>query len=353
MSQGGPTAISYAARYPERVSHLILYGTYARGSAGAPTELKASLSNLIRTSWGLGSRTLADIFVPHSGTDGHRFFTSFQRKAATGEMAARLLEMEEQIDVSELLPEIKTPTLIIHRKNDRACSVEAGRELAASIPGSCFTLLEGVDHIPWFGDAESVLNAVEQFLGQSDGAPAYQPDAAKAGGRQYHRKLAAILSADVKGYSRLMSDNEEATIATLKTHREAMARLIDRHRGRVIDSVGDNLLAEFGSVLEAVQCAIAIQRDHRARNDRLPENRRMIFRIGVNLGDVVVDGQRIYGDGVNIAARIQGLAAAGAVCISGTVYDQIENKLDMHCHFLGEQPVKNIPRPVRVYQIDL
>lgn len=197
-----------------------------------------------------------------------------------------------------------------------------------------------------------MLNAVEQFLGLSESSPAYQADAEKSGRRQYHRKLAAILSADVKGYSRLMNDNEEETIATLKTYREAMAKLIDRHRGRVIDSVGDNLLAEFGSVLDAVQCSIAIQSDNRVRNDKLPENRRMRFRIGVNLGDVVVDGERIYGDGVNIAARIQGLAEAGAICISGTVYDQIENKLDMRCHFLGEQSVKNIPRPVRVYQVD-
>jgi adenylate cyclase len=210
-----------------------------------------------------------------------------------------------------------------------------------------------VDHIPWFGDAESVLSAVEAFLGDRHESPPQQPDKIKSGKQQYHRKLAAILSADVKGYSRLMNDNEEKTIATLKTYRAAMAKLIDRHRGRVIDSVGDNLLAEFGSVLDAVQCTIAIQRDNKVRNDKLPQNRRMRFRIGVNLGDVVVDGERIYGDGVNIAARIQGLAEAGAICISGTVYDQIENKLDMRCHFLGEQSVKNIPRPVRVYQVDL
>lgn len=121
----------------------------------------------------------------------------------------------------------------------------------------------------------------------------------------------------------------------------------------MIDSVGDNLLAEFNSVLDAVQCSVAIQKDHKVKNDHLPENRRMKYRIGVNLGDVVEDGERIYGDGVNIAARIQGLAEGGAISISSTVYDQIENKLSLNYNYLGEQSVKNIPKTVRVYQIKM
>jgi pimeloyl-ACP methyl ester carboxylesterase len=165
MSEGGPTAITYAVKHPKFVSHLILYGTWPRGNAGAPPELKASLCNLIRTSWGLGSKTLADIFVPDSGMEGLRFFTMFQRKAATGEMAAQLLEAEEHIDVTEVLQKVVTPTLIMHRKGDRACSVQGGRELAASIPNARFVLLERIDHIPWFGDSDSVMTAVEEFLG--------------------------------------------------------------------------------------------------------------------------------------------------------------------------------------------
>src|ERR671923_530333 len=164
------------------------------------------------------------------------------------------------------------------------------------------------------------------------------------------RKLAAILSADVAGYGRLMGEDEEATIHTLTAYREVIASFVQQHRGRVVDSPGDNLLAEFASVMDAVQGAVAIQRELNARNAALPLQRRMQFRLGINLGDVIPDGERIYGDGVNIAARLESIAEAGGICISGTVYDQIATKLPLEYEFLGEQTVKNI-RPVRVYRV--
>jgi TolB-like protein/class 3 adenylate cyclase/cytochrome c-type biogenesis protein CcmH/NrfG len=167
------------------------------------------------------------------------------------------------------------------------------------------------------------------------------------------RKLAAILSADVVAYSRLMGEDEEATIRTLTTYREVMVTLIQQYRGRVVDFPGDNLLAEFASVVDAVQCAVAIQRELKARNMELPPHRWMQFRLGINLGDVIVEGEQIYGDGVNIAARLEGLADPGGLCISGTVYDQIENKLALGYTFLGEHTVKNITKPVRVYRVKM
>src|SRR5713226_255630 len=170
------------------------------------------------------------------------------------------------------------------------------------------------------------------------------------------RKLAAILSADVKGYSRLMGEDEVATIRTLTTYREVMSTLIRQYRGRVVDSPGDNLLAEFASVVDAVQCAVETQRELTARNaDLLPE-RKMEFRIGINLGDVIVEGERIYGDGVNLAARLEGLAEAGGICISGIVYDQVEtklNSLNLGYEYLGAQTVKNIAKPVPVYRVQM
>src|SRR6266446_3217152 len=167
------------------------------------------------------------------------------------------------------------------------------------------------------------------------------------------RKLAAIFSTDVKGYSRLMGEDEVATIHTLTAYRELMATLIQQHRGRVVDSPGDNLLGEFASVVEAVQCAVAIQRELKTRNAALPPQRRMEFRIGINLGDIIVEGERIYGDGVNIAARLEGLAEAGGLCISGTVYDQVKTKLARDYEELGAQDVKNIAEPVRAYRVQL
>ena len=167
----------------------------------------------------------------------------------------------------------------------------------------------------------------------------------------FQRKLTAILSADVQGYSRLMDEDEDGTVRTLAAYREVMFHLIREHRGRVVDSPGDNLLAEFASVVDAVRCAVEIQETLRARSAELPENRRMEFRMGINLGDVIVDGDRIYGDGVNIAARLEGLAEGGGICVSGTVFDQVESKLAFEYDYLGEQAVKNIKRPVRVYRL--
>jgi len=167
------------------------------------------------------------------------------------------------------------------------------------------------------------------------------------------RKLAAILSADVEGYSRLMSADELATVNTLTEYRQVMAGLIEEHGGRVVDSPGDNLLAEFGSVVDALDAAVDIQKELKVRNESLPAERRMLFRIGLNLGDVILDGPRIYGDGVNIAARLESLAPAGSVCVSGAVHDQVLNKLDLDFVFMGRKEIKNIQGAIRVYCVRL
>ena len=168
---------------------------------------------------------------------------------------------------------------------------------------------------------------------------------------RFKRKLTVILSADVEGYSRLMGDDEEATVRTLTSYREVMIDLIQQHNGNVLDSPGDNLLAEFASVVDAVQGAVAVQKEFKSRNDQMPENRRMRFRIGVNLGDVIEDKGRIYGDGVNIAARLEGLSEPGGICISRTAFDQIESKLPYGYEYLGDQPVKNIAKPIGAYRV--
>jgi adenylate cyclase len=167
------------------------------------------------------------------------------------------------------------------------------------------------------------------------------------------RKLAAILSADVEGYSRMMGQDEIGTIRTLTTYRDAMTKLILLHCGRVVDAPGDNLLAEFASVVDAVQCAVEIQRKLAERNAELPEEGRMQYRIGVNLGDVVEEEERIYGDGVNIAARLESICEGGGVCISGTAFEHVENKLELEFEDLGKHEFKNITKPVRVYRTRL
>ncbi|MCP3871882.1 MAG: adenylate/guanylate cyclase domain-containing protein, partial [Desulfobacteraceae bacterium] len=165
------------------------------------------------------------------------------------------------------------------------------------------------------------------------------------------RKLAAILSTDVKDYSRLMADNEVETVKSIKVCRELLFQKISDHEGRVVDSPGDNILSQFSSVTDAVECAVEIQKTMLDHNKDLADDRKMEFRIGINLGDIIEDEDRIYGDGINIAARIEGLAQGGGICISGSAYDQVKNRLSLGYEFLGEQVLKNIAESVRVYRV--
>src|SRR5215472_1597318 len=148
-----------------------------------------------------------------------------------------------------------------------------------------------------------------------------------------------------------MADDEEATFRTLASHRQIIDRLIEQHHGRFVNSAGDSVLAEFASIVNAVQCGMEIQGALKTANAELPPERRMEFRIGINLGDVIVDGEQIYGDGVNVAARLENLADPGGICISGTVHEQVKNKLALNYQDVGQQTVKNIAEPVRVFRV--
>src|SRR6185437_10399597 len=168
------------------------------------------------------------------------------------------------------------------------------------------------------------------------------------------RRLAAILAADVAGYSRLMGISEEGTHQSLKSHRRDLVEpKIEQHHGRIIKNTGDGFLAEFMSVVEAVRCAAEIQQEMAARNSELPDDRRIDFRMGVHQGDVIVDSGDIFGDGVNIAARLEGIADPGGVCVSARVQEDVRGTLDLPFDDIGEQHLKNIQRPVRVYRIAL
>ena len=165
------------------------------------------------------------------------------------------------------------------------------------------------------------------------------------------RRLTTLMCADVEGYSRLMEADEAATLATLRRYRAAMATLMERHDGRIVNTWGDAVIAEFASVVEAVQCAVETQQELSGYNGGLPEPQRMRFRIGIHLGDVMVEGDDVYGDGVNITARLQELAEPGGILISGPVYDQVHNKLSIGFDCLGRQQLKNVANPVTGYRV--
>src|ERR1700704_1926790 len=167
------------------------------------------------------------------------------------------------------------------------------------------------------------------------------------------RRLAAILAADIAGYSALMGADEARTVRDLKGHQEIVLPMIKEHSGRIIDTAGDGILAEFGSVVNAVECAVAVQKTMTERNATVETSRQMRFRIGINLGDVIHDEARVYGDGVNIAARLESIAEPGGICVTGTAYEHVHKKLPLGFTDLGEQQLKNIAAPVRVYRVDL
>src|SRR6516225_11130245 len=167
------------------------------------------------------------------------------------------------------------------------------------------------------------------------------------------RRLSAILAADIAGYSALMGADEVRTVRDLKGHQAVVLPMVGEFAGRIIDTAGDGILAEFPSVMNAVECAVAIQSKMAERNTAIEPARRMQFRVGINIGDVVYDEVRIYGDGINVAARLEGIAEAGGICISSKVYEEISGRIDLHCEDLGEQQLKNIARPVSAYQVRL
>jgi class 3 adenylate cyclase len=194
----------------------------------------------------------------------------------------------------------------------------------------------------------------KQLRSRAAGLPRDDPSIAidhPAAGDSVDRKLAAIFCADVFGYSRLMGDDEEATLRTLSAYRRIIDRLIKGHHGRFVTSTGDSVLAEFSSVIEAVNCAVTVQNALSVENSHLPQKRRMEFRIGINLGVVMIQAGQIYGDAVNVAARLQSLAEPGGICISRTVHDQIGSELPLAYEDLGEQTVKNIAKTVRVFRV--
>ncbi len=166
-----------------------------------------------------------------------------------------------------------------------------------------------------------------------------------------NRRLTTILAADVVGYSRLMAADEEATLNTLRAYRAIIYALVEKHNGRVFNTAGDAVLAEFGSAVEAVRCGISIQEDLGVRNAELPDDSQMWFRIGINVGDVMVEDGDLFGDGVNIAARLEGLAEQGGICISGSTFEQVRNKVSFAFDDIGMHQVKNIPDPVSAFRL--
>jgi class 3 adenylate cyclase/pimeloyl-ACP methyl ester carboxylesterase len=360
VSQGGAVSIAYAVKHPERVDHLVLYGAYARGwgkRTGEVTspkvlETRQAMHRLIELGWGQDNpayrQMFTSLFLPDGGLEQQRWFNELQRVSCSPQNAMRFDNTFADIDITGLLPKVSVPTLILHARNDGVVPFEEGRLLASQIPGARFVSFEGRNHILLEAEPgwHNFLREVRRFTG----SPSDETQGGEAGGE---RRLAAIMFTDVVAYTSMAQSNEALAMELLAQHNQLLRSVFPRFRGREVKTMGDSFLVEFQSALEAVKCAVEIQRELHRRNAGLPPERRIDVRIGVHVGDVILRGGDIFGDAVNVSSRIEPLADSGGVCISEQVFDQVANKIEIPMAKLEGQQLKNLRMPIDVYKFSM
>ena len=332
MALAGPLAIAYAAKHPQRVARLALYNSAAHGAEMASDALKDSLINLVRANWGMGSKALADLFVPEPGDDPGYVDAAArrQRNSATPEVAASFLELQYSVDVRHLLPKIDIPTLVIHRRSVRAVPSRFGRELAAGIPGARLMLLEGEVLPPWLGETEPILSALVEFLGPGGTSIA-------RGGFQ------TILFTDLEGSTALTQRlGDEGALELLRGHNEAVRAALEEHGGHEVKHTGDGIMASFPSAVAAVTAALAMQRDLAGGEVRV--------RIGLNAGEPIAEDDDLFGLSVIMAARIGDRAEPGQVLVSNVVRELCAGKTFTFTS-IGDVTLKGFDEPVALYEV--
>jgi class 3 adenylate cyclase len=320
--RGGPLAVAYATKYPQSVTNLILYGTYARGGTVAKDKVKESMISLIRAHWGIGSKTLADIHLPEADSKQIEWFDRFQRESATAEFTADSMAAVYRLDVADLLPSVSVPTIVIHRQKDRAMPFRQGMELAASIPNARFVSFGGSIHAPWMGDTDSVLRAISEFLGD--------PFAPEDG-----RQLLAVLFTDIVSSTQRAAElGDRRWRELLERYHELVRKELVRFQGREIDAAGDGFFATFDRPARAIHCARAI-------NDAVQEIG-LEIRTGLHMGECEVGEEAIRGIAVHIGARAMAIAEGGEILVTNTVKDMVAGS-DIRFEDRGIHDLKGIP----------
>jgi class 3 adenylate cyclase/pimeloyl-ACP methyl ester carboxylesterase len=330
VSEGGPMSILFAAQYPERVAGLILFGTYARSvGASVPQDDLPAAEQAVRDSWGSG-RSLPN-FVPSSAGNeaAIQAFARFERLSASPSDVINLLRMNREIDVRHVLPSIRVPTLVMHRRDDVRVRSSAGRELAAGVPGARYVELAGNDHPPWAPDHRLIVEEVRRFMGASP--PAIEND----------RVLSTVLFTDIVDSTRLAAAvGDRQWRSTLEAHHAAVRAQLQRHRGREVKTTGDGFLALFDGPARAVRCAQEIVKALRPLD--------LEVRAGVHSGEIELMGDDVGGIAVHIAARVAQRAGAGEVLASSTVKDLVAGAgLTFVEHGFAE--LKGIAEPIRLF----
>lgn len=339
----GPAAIAYAAQNPDSVERLILYGTYANGIRLTRDEIKASITSLMRTHWGMASRTLADLTAPGAEGEVLERIARIYRESTSGEMAANLLDMAYSVDVTDMLHSIRAPTLVLHRHQTRTVPFVLSRELASMIPDAQLRALEGTYYWPWMGDSESVVNSIFEFL---EAPPVGEHGDSASTDAQIPSSTAIILFADIVDSTALTEELGDAAFREKARELDKVLRAIIRdHDGTPVEGklLGDGVLATFASARQAIEAALAC--GNAGDDGGLP------LHLGLHAGDVISEEGNVFGGAVNIAARISGDSAPGELLISQTVRDLARTSAGVAFEDKGERELKGIGEAVRVWKV--
>ena len=324
-SMAGPIAIAYTSRHPEKVTRLILYGTYSSGKNLSAEDVKSALISLIKASWGLGSKAIADIFLPGANMEELQSLARFQRESSSPEIAAKLFELAGAFDVTELLSGIKIPTLVLHREGDKAIKVDHGRDLATEIPNARFKLLKGQIHPWWYGDTHEVIREILEFAGRKElGTPVgdtsqiliRKESEEDVGGFPHDGSViaeqATIVFSDIVSSTELVTELGDTAARDIFLKHDGIVRdQLKRYGGRELQNLGDGFMLAFESASAAINCACDIQKE---MSTKLP---RIKVRMGINTGEVVRrEGMHPFGQAVVIASRIASKAKGQQILIS-------------------------------------
>jgi class 3 adenylate cyclase/pimeloyl-ACP methyl ester carboxylesterase len=355
----GPAAIAFTARHPQRVSHLVLYGTYPCGSELTRDDVKTSLTSMIRSHWGIASRTLADLTAPGVAPEFLEGIAQDERQSAAGETVARLIELAYRTDVTELLPAVTAPTLVLHRRGDRVVPFRLGCELASILPNARLVTLDGDIHWPWFGDTGAVLKSILEFLGADAPGPA---EVARTG-----QGALTILFTDMEGSTTLTQRLGDAKAQeALRTHNSIIRDALRTHGGSETKHTGDGIMAAFPSASRALECAVAIQRSLASHNENLlrqaqdardtqaePVEARPALvrvRIGLNAGEPIAEDDDLFGTAVQLAARVCAHARPGQILASDVVRQLAAGKGLLFAD-RGDVTLRGFENPVRLYEV--
>ncbi|MGD9078773.1 MAG: adenylate/guanylate cyclase domain-containing protein [Desulfobacterales bacterium] len=311
-SMSGPPTIAYTARHPKRVMRLILYGTYANGETLAKKEVQAAIISLIKASWGLGSKTLADVFIPGANSEELQSLAEFQRLSSSSDIAAKLLKLCYSVDVTKVLSSIKPPTLILHRENDKAILIHHGRQLAAEIPDAHFKILSGDSHPPWYGESREVTDEVLDFVGIARPRKVNGNIQDFSGEESETAEQATIVFSDIVSSTDLVNSLGDAAARDIfLQHDKIIREKTKKFNGTELQNLGDGFMLSFESATSAIKCACAIQKEIAQKLSQIH------IRIGINTGEVIKrEGRRPFGQAVVLTSRIVSECEGGQILIS-------------------------------------